>query len=100
MTLPPSARKRLTSPLHSALSAELAVRHAHSLPINPRIWALHAEALAGSVGELAATCTEGDPTVDDYSTLERWLRLLRANRSRVFSHLLALQPFEPCDDEA
>ncbi|MGY1701275.1 hypothetical protein [Geodermatophilus sp. SYSU D00766] len=100
MTLPPDARKRLTSLLFTAISDEPELRHAHSLPIDPRSWGPHAKALTESLRRFAETCDAGDPVADGYSDVKRWFELLCESRTEVFSHLLALQPFEPFNDAA
>lgn len=96
MSVPQSARRRLTRPLREAEALGRDVRNIHTLPIGQWAWNEHVTGVSRSLDSLATLLT--DPP-NNYNSTRDWIAKLLDARSGAISLLLAVEPFLPFDTE-
>jgi hypothetical protein len=73
------------------------LRDWHTLPIDRRIWATYSDALTQSVRTLVTALVKQPGADSPFDEVRAWVDRLLQTRSRTYSLLLALQPFQPFD---
>lgn len=70
-------------------------RGSHTMPVGAAAWDRHATALVGALRAISPLTAV--PDADNFEFVRSWCEQLLAERSRVYSILLSLEPFAPFD---
>lgn len=97
VTLPLPARRRLSQPLRDAAVLTRFSRESHTVPVGASAWGGQATALVRSLRAISPLTLV--PFSDDFELARAWCERLLAERSRVYSLLLSLEPFTPFDSD-
>jgi hypothetical protein len=97
MTLPPAARERLADLLQPAKPYRRLERDGTTVPIGRRAWQLYRNPLRDALQQFAGLLPGPEA---DFNAVRVWALEVTAVRERIFSLLLALEPFAPFDKPA